>query len=73
MTKREEKKQCAEQRFLDGEQNCAPEFWHRSVTRADGERESVGAEGVAFIWCEKRCCCCDASNGNFLTLCCHLK
>ena len=63
---------CAEQRFLDGEQNCAPVFWHRSVTRADRETESVGAEGAAFIWCEKHCWS-DTFNGNFLALCCHLK
>lgn len=62
----------AEQRFLDGEQNCAPVFWHWSVTRADRETESVGAEGATFIWCEKHCWS-DTFNGNFLTLCCHLK
>lgn len=38
---------CAEQRFLDGAQNCAPAFWHGSVTRADGGTESVGAENTA--------------------------
>lgn len=52
-------------------QNRAPAFWHGSVTRADGGTESVGAEGAAFMWCEKRCC--DAFNANFLTLCCRLK
>lgn len=62
----------AEQRFLDGEQNCAPVFWHRSVTRADRETESVGAGGATFIWCEKHCWS-DTFIGNFLTLCCHLK
>lgn len=63
---------CAEQRFLDGAQNCAPAFWHGPVTRADGGTESVGAEGAAFMWREKHCCS-DAFNGNFLTLSCHLK